>query len=94
MQLLSRTIVTGFYYTPNPVGVPGEALSHVTHYYRDPYAYFQQDVLVVGGKNSAVEAALDLYRHGARVTLVHRGSKLSEGKRVQRRFYRSAERSG
>ncbi len=75
----SLALATGYYYTPNPLGVPGEALPHVTHYYRDPFPYFQQDVLVVGGKNSAVETALDLYRHGVRVTLVHRGPKLSDG---------------
>jgi len=80
-ELRTRALVlaTGYYFTPNPLGVQGEYLPHVSHYYHDPYAYFQQDVLVVGGKNSAVEAVLDLYRHGARVTLVHRGSKLSDG---------------
>jgi thioredoxin reductase (NADPH) len=77
----ARTCVaaTGYYDTPNLLGVQGESLPHVSHYYRDPAPYYQQDVLVVGGKNSAVEAALDLWRHGARVTLVHRGEKLSSG---------------
>jgi len=70
---------TGYYDTPSPLGVPGEELTHVSHYYHDPLPLFQQEVLIVGGKNSAVEAALDLWRHGARVTLVHRGEKLSSG---------------
>ena len=70
---------TGYYDTPKLLNVPGEHLPHVTHYYRDPLPYFKRDVLVVGGKNSAVEAALDLWRNGARVTVVHRGEKLSSG---------------
>ena len=70
---------TGYYDTPNRLNVPGEDLPHVSHYYRDPLPYFQQNVLIVGGKNSAVEAALDLWRNGARVTIVHRGEKLSSG---------------
>ena len=80
-EFRARAVVisTGYYDTPTPLGVSGENLPHVTHYYRDPLPYFAQDVLIVGGKNSAVEAALDLYRHGARVTVVHRGEKLSSG---------------
>ena len=70
-------IATGYYDTPNPLNVPGEHLRHVSHFYRDPLPYYQQDVLIVGGKNSAVEAALDLYRHGARVIVVHRGEAMS-----------------
>lgn len=72
-------IATGYYDTPNPLTVPGEDLPHVSHRYRDPLPLYKQRVLVVGGKNSAVEAALDLYRHGADVTVVHRGGALSEG---------------
>ena len=72
-------IATGYFDTPNPLEVPGETLPHVTHYYRDPLPYFDREVLIVGGKNSAVEAALDLWRHGARVTVVHRGASLSTG---------------
>ncbi|HEY6192565.1 MAG TPA: YpdA family putative bacillithiol disulfide reductase [Bacteroidota bacterium] len=72
-------VATGYYGTPNPLDVPGERLPHVSHYYRDPLPYYRQRVLVVGGKNSAVEAALDLWRHGARVTLVHRGPALTAG---------------
>ena len=48
----------------------------MSHYYSEPHAFWKQDVVVIGGKNSAVEAALDLYRNGARVTLVHRGKEL------------------
>lgn len=72
-------VATGYFDNPNTLDVPGESLPHVRHYYDEPYAYFDTDVVVVGGRNSAVEAALDLYRHGARVTLVHRGERLSEG---------------
>lgn len=70
---------TGYYDCPNSLNVPGEDMPHVSHYYRDPLPFYGQDVLIVGGKNSAVEAALDLWRHGARVTLVHRGEQLSSG---------------
>ena len=70
---------TGYFDCPSSLNVPGEKLPHVSHYYSDPMPYFQQDVLIVGGKNSAVEAALDLWRHGANVTVVHRGEKLSSG---------------
>ena len=72
-------VATGYYDTPNPLNVPGEQLPAVSHYYRDPLPHFRQNVLIVGGKNSAVEAALDLWRHGARVTVVHRGTALSPG---------------
>jgi len=70
------TVATGYYDLPNLLGVPGEELSHVSHYYTEPHEYWNQDVVVIGGKNSAAEAALDLYRNGARVTLVHRGKDL------------------
>lgn len=69
-------IATGYYDLPNYLNVPGEELNKVSHYYHDPHPYFDQDVLVVGGKNSAAIAALDLWRHGARVTLVHRGPEM------------------
>jgi len=68
---------TGYYDWPNLLGVPGEDLPHVSHYYTEPHAFFQRDVVVVGGKNSAAIAALELYRAGARVTLVHRAAMLS-----------------
>jgi thioredoxin reductase (NADPH) len=69
-------VATGYYDLPNYLNIPGENLSKVFHYYHDPHPYFGLDVLVVGGKNSAAIAALDLWRHGARVTLVHRGSEM------------------
>ena len=72
-------VATGYYDNPNRLNVPGESLSHVMHYYEEPFKYFGCDVAVVGGRNSAVEAALDLFRHGVRVTLIHRGESLSPG---------------
>ena len=69
-------IATGCYDHPNLLGIPGEELPHVSHYYTEPHEFYRRDVVVVGGKNSAAEAALDLYRTGARVTLVHRRAEL------------------
>ena len=69
-------VATGYYDLANQLGVPGEDLPKVFHYYREPHPYFDNDVLVVGGKNSAAISALDLWRHGARVTLVHREPKM------------------
>jgi thioredoxin reductase (NADPH) len=66
-------LATGFYDLPNRMNVPGEDLAKVTHYYKEPHPYFDRDVVVIGAKNSAAIAALELWRHGARVTLVHRG---------------------
>lgn len=71
-------LATGYYDLPNPLGVPGEDLPKVMHYYGEPHPYFGLDVLVVGGKNSAAIAALELWRRGARVTLVHRGSGIHQ----------------
>ncbi len=68
----------GYYDQPNVLGIPGEELPHVRHYYGDPHAHYRQRVLVVGGKNSAAIAALELYRAGAEVRLVHRGATLSD----------------
>jgi thioredoxin reductase (NADPH) len=62
----------------NIVGVPGENLPHVSHYYTSPHPYYRKQVVIVGGKNSAAEAALDLYRAGAHVTIVHRRSALGD----------------
>jgi thioredoxin reductase (NADPH) len=69
-------LATGYYDLPNYLEVPGENLAKVLHYYHDPHPYYDQNVLVIGGKNSAAIAALDLWRHGARVTLVHRGEAM------------------
>lgn len=66
-------VATGYYDLPNLMNVPGEELPKVLHYYNDPHPYYGLDVLVIGGKNSAAIAALELWRHGARVTLAHRG---------------------
>jgi len=66
-------IATGYYDLPNYMNIPGEDLPKVAHYYREPHPYYDNEVLVIGGKNSAAIAALELWRHGARVTLVHRG---------------------
>jgi thioredoxin reductase (NADPH) len=76
----SRKIVvaTGYYDLPNRLNVPGEDLPHVSHYYTEPHAFWRENVVVVGGKNSAAEAALDLYRNGANVTLVHRNAHLGQ----------------
>lgn len=66
-------VATGYYDLPNYLDIPGEDLPKVHHYYDDPHPYYDLDVVVIGGKNSAAIAALELRRHGARVTLVHRG---------------------
>jgi thioredoxin reductase (NADPH) len=69
-------VATGYYDLPNVMGIPGEELPHVSHYYSEPFEFWNQDVVVIGGKNSAAETALDLFRNGARVTLVHRNAEL------------------
>jgi thioredoxin reductase (NADPH) len=66
-------LATGYYDRPNLLNVPGEDLPKVIHYYREPHPYYDHDVVVVGAKNSAAIAALELFWTGARVTLVHRG---------------------
>jgi thioredoxin reductase (NADPH) len=72
-------VATGYFDTPNLLNVPGEELSKVTHYYREAHPFYDQDCLVIGGGNSAVEAALDLWRAGARVTMVHLLDRLDPG---------------
>lgn len=69
-------VSTGYYDLANKLNIPGEDLPKVSHYYAEPHPYYSTDVLVIGGKNSAAIAALDLWRHGARVTLVHRAAQL------------------
>jgi len=70
-------VATGYYDLPNYLQIPGENLSKVMHYYDDPHPFSGLDVVVIGGKNSAAIAALELWRHGARVTLVHRGPDIN-----------------
>src|SRR5580700_6549146 len=69
-------VSTGYYDLANQLCIPGEDLPKVSHYYGEPHPYYDTDVVVIGGKNSAAIAALDLWRHGARVTLVYRGTQL------------------
>ncbi|SFQ30538.1 YpdA family putative bacillithiol disulfide reductase [Hymenobacter arizonensis] len=78
-QIRTRTVVvaTGFYDLPNPLGVPGEDLPNVSHYYKEPYQHATQNVVVIGAKNSSAKAALQLTRAGAKVTLIVRGPEVS-----------------
>jgi thioredoxin reductase (NADPH) len=71
-------LAIGYYDLPNYLGIPGEELPHVSHYYTDAHPYYRQRVVVVGGKNSAAEAALELFRGGAHVMLVHRHAALGD----------------
>jgi thioredoxin reductase (NADPH) len=71
-------IATGYYDLPNPLGIPGEDLPNVSHYFTDPHPYWNQQVVVIGGRNSAAEAALELFRGGAHVTLIHRGAEMGK----------------
>jgi thioredoxin reductase (NADPH) len=75
---LARFVVlaTGYYDHPNMIHVPGEDLPHVSHYYHEPHPHYRQRVVIVGGGNSAAEAALEMFRAGAYVTLVHRHARL------------------
>lgn len=69
-------VATGYFDNPKPLGVPGEDLPHVSHYYDEAHPYMGRNVVIVGAGSSAADAALDLYRAGAKVTLVHRGEAL------------------
>jgi thioredoxin reductase (NADPH) len=77
-EYVARKIVvaTGYYDRPNYLGIPGEDMPKVMHYYKDPHPYFDMDVLIIGAKNSASIAALELWRRGSRVTMVHRGPEI------------------
>jgi thioredoxin reductase (NADPH) len=79
-EYAARKIVlaTGYYDLPNMLNVPGEQLDKVIHYYKEPHPYYDHDVMVVGAKNSAAIAALELHWTGARVTMVHRGARISD----------------
>jgi thioredoxin reductase (NADPH) len=71
-------LAMGYYELPNMLGVPGEDLPHVTHFYKEAHPYYRQRVVIVGGKNSAAEAALEIHRAGGHVTMVHRGDGFGE----------------
>ncbi|WP_460502389.1 YpdA family putative bacillithiol disulfide reductase, partial [Hymenobacter agri] len=77
IQTRNVVIATGFYDLPNLLGVPGEDLPHVSHYYKEPYQHVLQHVVVIGAKNSSAKAALQLTRAGAKVTLLVRGPEIS-----------------
>ena len=74
----SRNVIfaIGYFDHPNFIGVPGENLPHVSHYYNESHGFYRKRVVIVGGGNSAAETALELYRSGATVTLVHRHPEL------------------
>lgn len=76
-QARNVVIATGFYDHPNPLGIPGESLPKVKHYYDDAHPYVGRKVLVVGAANSAIDVALETWRAGAEVTLIHRGPEIS-----------------
>ena len=84
----SKTIIlaTGDLNRPRQLEVPGEELPHVTHLWRDPHDYFQRQLLIVGGRNSAIEAAVRCWRAGAKVTLSYRGASLDESVTISRLF--------
>jgi thioredoxin reductase (NADPH) len=77
-QARAVVLAIGYYDHPNYLGIPGETFPHVSHYYTDAHPYYRQRVVVVGGRNSAAEAALELFRAGAHVTLVHRRATLGD----------------
>ncbi len=70
-------IATGYYDHPNYMHIPGEQLNKVSHYFKEAHPYFDQDVIVIGGKNSSVDAAIELHKAGARVTVIYRGNEYS-----------------
>jgi thioredoxin reductase (NADPH) len=75
----TAVIATGAYDLPNPLEVEGEALPHVSHYYTEAHPWYRKRVVIIGGANSAADAALELYRGGAHVTIVHRGADFGQG---------------
>ncbi len=85
-EYFARRIIlaTGDMNSPRKIDIPGEDLSHVTHLWTDPHYYFQRDLLIVGGRNSAVEAAIRCWRAGARVTISYRGDSLDERRLISR----------
>jgi thioredoxin reductase (NADPH) len=77
-QARAVVMAIGYYDEPVRLHVSGEDLPHVSHYYREAHPYYRKRVVIVGGKNSAAEAALELYRAGSHVTLVHRRAALGD----------------
>jgi len=71
-------LAMGYYTQPNMLNIPGEDLPHVTHFYKEAHLYYRQRVVIVGGKNSAAEAALEIHRAGGQVTMVHRGAAFGD----------------
>lgn len=71
-------VATGYYDQPNNMKVPGEELTKVMHYFKEAHPYFQKDVVIIGGKNSAVDAAIELHKAGANITVLYRGDTYSE----------------
>jgi thioredoxin reductase (NADPH) len=71
-------LAMGYYTQPNMLNLPGEDLPHVTHFYKEAHLYYRQRVVIVGGKNSAAEAALEIHRAGGHVTMVHRGAAFGD----------------
>ncbi|MGH9799658.1 MAG: YpdA family putative bacillithiol disulfide reductase [Blastocatellia bacterium] len=69
-------VAIGYFDQPNFIGIPGEELPKVSHYYKDAHPFYDRDVAIIGAANSAAITALDLYRHGARVTIIHRQANL------------------
>ncbi len=76
-KALHVIIATGYYDQPNYMNIPGEELDKVTHYFKEGHPYYNKKVLVIGGKNSAVDTTLELYKAGAHVTVLYRGEKYS-----------------
>jgi thioredoxin reductase (NADPH) len=75
-QARKLIVAIGYYDQANAMGIAGEDLPKVSHYYKDAHPFYQRDIAVIGAGNSAALAALDLYRHGARVSLIHRGTEV------------------
>jgi thioredoxin reductase (NADPH) len=76
---LNIILASGYYDNPNALSIPGEDLAKVSHYYNEPYSFYRQHVAVIGGKNSAAIAALELFRHGAHVSIIHRRAAFDDG---------------
>ncbi|MCH1624773.1 YpdA family putative bacillithiol disulfide reductase [Fredinandcohnia quinoae] len=78
-QYISKYVViaTGYYDNPNYMNIPGENLAKVSHYFKEAHPYFDKDIIVIGGKNSSIDAALELTKAGARVTVLYRGKEYS-----------------